>query len=359
MRIFRTCLIGLLLVGIGTSVGRAGLTVERSNDETPRNAVVIGNTDYTEFQPLVAAVRDARLVSEALRQIGFDVVLIANADSTVMRLVTAKLPLLFEPEGIGLFYYSGYGAEVDGANYLLPTDSSPGTKQQLLETAAALKAVSERAQLAGIASQLLILDANRQVPAFGALDGVHATFAPPSAVGDDFFAVLATAPGTTAPPTAGETSPLAAAFAAAVGRTGLDIADIFRIIRMRTRESTGGDQIPWAFSSLAEAFILNPATGSEPTRGALITSCDLLAADPADADRVAPPVGTDTLDVLTALRECERAVLAEPDNPRQLYQFARTVELVGAPADALALYQGAATFGYAAAIARLTELGAR
>lgn len=359
MRIVRTCMMGLLLVGFGVGIGRAGLTVDNSSNDAPRNAIVIGNTQYTEFPPLTAAQQDARLVSDALRQIGFNVVLIANADSRMMRLMSAKLPLLFEPGGIGLFYYSGYGAQVNGANYLLPTDSNPRTKQLLLETAVALTAVSERAQLAGTSLQLLVLDANRQEYSFAALDGVSATFAPPDMAGDDVVAISATAPGETAPPTTGQTSPFAEAFAAAIGEAGLDIVTIFRAVRMRVRENTDGAQIPWMTFALTDESVLAAATDTRSPRGALITSCDLLAADPRDADRLAPPVSTEALDALTALRECERAVLAEPDDPRQLFQFARTIEIVGTTTDALALYRNAATSGYAAAIARLAELGVR
>ncbi len=358
MRALPACMMGLLLIVIGASGGRAGLTVTQSTDVARRTAVVIGNTNYLNMPRIETARQDARLVSEALLQIGVNVVFIANADAKTMGLLAAKLPLLFEPEGVGLFYYSGYGAFMDGVNYLLPTDSGINSKRQLAQTAIALKTLSGRAQLAGVTLQLLVLDANRQAGALSGLDGVEPSFSAPS-LGEDFFVMLASAPGTVAGATADQTSPLATAFARAIGKTELSIADMFRDIRRQVRENTGGVQIPWASSSLGVSYILNPAAGPNGARGALITTCDLLAADPGDSERVAPPVGPDDVDAPAALRACELAVQAEPNNPRQLFQFARIVEIVGTPADALTLYQAAAALGYGAAIKHLTQIGAR
>lgn len=358
MRVLPACMMGLLLVVIGASGGRAGLTVTQTTDVAPRTAVVIGNTNYLNMPRIEAAVPDARLVSEALLQIGVNVVFIANADAKIMGLLAAKLPLLFEPEGVGLFYYSGYGAHMNGLNYLLPTDSGVNSKRQLAQTAIALRTLTGRGQLAGVTLQLLVLDANRQAGALSGLDGVEAAFSAPS-LGEDFFVMLATAPGTLAAATPVQTSPLATAFAQAVGKTELSIADIFRDIRRQVRENTGGAQIPWASSSLGVRYILNPDAGPNGARGALITTCDLLAADPGDSERVAPPVGPEDVDAPAALRACELAVRAEPDNPRQLFQFARVVEMVGTPADALTLYQTAAALGYGAAVQHLTQIGAR
>jgi uncharacterized caspase-like protein len=206
--------------------------------------------------------------------------------------------------------------------------------------------------------QLLVLDANRQAGALSDLEGVEPSFAAPN-LGEDFFVMYGTAPGTTAALTADPTSPMAIAFAQTIGKTELNVADIFREIRRQVRKNTGGTQIPWASSSLAEAYILNPASSPAPPRGALITACDLLAAAPNDDERAAPPVGQGAIDAPAALRACELAVLAEPDSPRQLFQFARTVGIVGTPADALGLYQAAADLGYKAAIEHLTQIGAR
>ena len=90
----------------------------------PRFAFVLGNQKYKE-SPLKNTVSDARLISEKLKESGFDVTFKTDLDTNMLR---EEIGLYAEKVGeagrdsISLFYYAGHGVQVGGVNYLVPID---------------------------------------------------------------------------------------------------------------------------------------------------------------------------------------------------------------------------------------------
>ncbi|MCX6301697.1 MAG: caspase family protein [Bacteroidia bacterium] len=88
-----------------------------------RLALVFGNSQYKLGSPLKNPVNDANLMEGTLKQLGFDVIKRLNATKAEMeaaiREFTEKLPNY----NVALFYYAGHGNQVDGKNYLIPTDA--------------------------------------------------------------------------------------------------------------------------------------------------------------------------------------------------------------------------------------------
>src|SRR5262245_10153901 len=91
-----------------------------------RLALIITNQDYPpEVGALSKSHADGEIINQALRKVGFDVLLLKDAERPAMlgaislyaeRLKTAG------PNGVGFFYYAGHGAATErfGDNYLLP-----------------------------------------------------------------------------------------------------------------------------------------------------------------------------------------------------------------------------------------------
>lgn len=94
-----------------------------------------------------------------------------------------------------------------------------------------------------------------------------------------------------------------------------------------------------------------PASGSG--LGTIVTRCDLLAADPADPRRIAPPIRSGLVNLREAARACGFALARDPDNPRLQFQFGRVLEIAGRY-DWARLYYLRASREYSAA---LTNLG--
>ena len=95
------------------------------NSQAQRVAWVVGNSDYADGT-LPNPVNDAKLVSDSLEALGFQVQLDLNLKSADEFGASAQRVLsnLGEAE-VFLFYYAGHGIQVDNENYLIPTEADP------------------------------------------------------------------------------------------------------------------------------------------------------------------------------------------------------------------------------------------
>jgi TPR repeat protein len=94
-----------------------------------------------------------------------------------------------------------------------------------------------------------------------------------------------------------------------------------------------------------------PVSGSGLS--SIVTRCDVLASDPADPQRIAPPIRGGLVNLREAARACGFALARDPDNPRLLFQFGRVLQIAGRY-DWARLYYLRASREYSAA---LTNLG--
>lgn len=101
-------MLGLLLLCAAT----AGHAAER-------HALIIGNGGY-QHAPLRNPVTDARAMASALDGLGFDVVLLEDADQRQMEQAIRGFGRDLRGGGVGLFYFAGHGIQTAGRNYLVP-----------------------------------------------------------------------------------------------------------------------------------------------------------------------------------------------------------------------------------------------
>jgi hypothetical protein len=116
---FRTLFYCLLIVGISGLVATSVARAEK------RLALVVGIDKYPNLTPnsqLQKAVNDARAVSGALRDIGFNVRTLENAQRAQMSEAFGNLEQSIAPGDTVFIYFAGHGVEFAGANYLLPGD---------------------------------------------------------------------------------------------------------------------------------------------------------------------------------------------------------------------------------------------
>jgi uncharacterized caspase-like protein len=126
---------------------------------------VIGNSAYgAAIGTLPNPVNDAMDMAATLQPLGFTVTLLLNATRQQMEEALAAFRRQLRPGGVGLFYFAGHGAQVEGTNYLIPVGAN-------VEHAATTKAESVSAEQvlasmtgAGTALNILILDACRNNP---------------------------------------------------------------------------------------------------------------------------------------------------------------------------------------------------
>jgi uncharacterized caspase-like protein len=89
-----------------------------------RVALVIGNSSYAPAPALDNPVNDATAVSIMLEGAGFQVVETrSNLDLAGMGRVIRDFAMMTRDADVAVVFYAGHGIEVDGANYLVPTDA--------------------------------------------------------------------------------------------------------------------------------------------------------------------------------------------------------------------------------------------
>src|SRR5262249_3780577 len=109
----------LVVLLIGVSVASADAQTKGLDAREHRVALVIGNAAYADA-PLNNPGNDARGLAQALRAQGFEVIERVDADVTTMRRAVAQFGEKMREGGIGLFYYSGHGMQVNGRHFLVP-----------------------------------------------------------------------------------------------------------------------------------------------------------------------------------------------------------------------------------------------
>ncbi len=225
-----------------------------------RVAFVVGNANYSKG-PLKNSLNDAGLVAEALRSIGFDIV--EGADVSQQDFVRTYRDFLAKvagggPDTIAVVYFSGYGLEYEGENFLVTADAQlardsdiPLEAVRLSDLLRPLADTPARARVVmlDVAHPLPFLDGRplaRGLAAIEAPAGTLVSFsAGPSMIVDEG---------------AGPYGPFATAVAEMIRAPGVDLDAAFVEIRSRTHQLTEGAQTPWHVSALGGPVVLVPAT---------------------------------------------------------------------------------------------------
>ncbi len=230
-----------------------------------RVALVIGNAAYTEIKSLPNPRNDADLMGRTLREVGFDVVSVTDADRRAMgRAIQRFGKMLREagPDAVGLFYYAGHGVQSRGQNFLVPLRSSILDEADLALEAISAADVLAQMEAAGNALNLVILDACRDNP-FASVRGADGRgLARVEAAGGSLVA-FAAAPGESAADGDGANSPYTLALAETLREPGLPIEQVFKRVRIQVRHATSGRQTPWEESSLLGDFYFVPGNLSD------------------------------------------------------------------------------------------------
>ena len=138
-----------------------------SADAAKRVALVVGNNDYANVPKLERAVSDANAVGEALRSIGYEVVVGTNLSRRGMNDKLAELEKRIALGDIVFFYYAGHGVALGAENVLLPVDMpavQAGEQERVREEGITADRIVRRLQQKGAATTFMVLDACRNNP---------------------------------------------------------------------------------------------------------------------------------------------------------------------------------------------------
>ena len=253
-----------------------------------RIALLIGNQVYN---PKVGLLRnphdDVARVGTALKQLGFEVTILKDADYRAMDVAIKRFITDVRSKGkgtISFFYYSGHGAANPDTqiNYLIPVDvADPNDGNLWYQSFQQNDLIEKLAKLAPNATHYVVFDAcrnelNLSGPAAKAI-GAEKGFVPvPQTPG--LLIAYATAQGKTATDVGDHGGPYARALADEIVKPGIEAVNMFRNVQIRVKEDIGQD--PWlSIPALPEVYLAGrgeekPAATSVPPPQAAVSEVE-------------------------------------------------------------------------------------
>lgn len=219
-----------------------------------RVALVIGNSSYSD-RPLKNPVNDATLMQKVLRDLGFDVSVLRNADRKSMLAGLRDFEGKARDADVALFFYAGHGAQVAGNNYLIPVNAQILGESDVPDEAVDAGSVMRRIEDAKARVGLVILDACRDNPFAGANRSSTRGLARMS-VPTGTIVAYATAPGSVAADGTGANGVYTEQLARQLREPGLDIKDVFDRTAQEVERITSGKQRPREEVGLRGRYVL-------------------------------------------------------------------------------------------------------
>ena len=230
-----------------------------------RLALVVGNDAYRAQSALRNAVNDARAVASALGAVGFAVTRVENANRARLTSALSAFAGSLRGDDVALFYFAGHGVQVDGVNYLMPTDYTGQSSSALRFDAVSASDVQEMLRPARVA--MLVFDACRNNPYRGVRGGTG--LAPMEARGT-LVAYAAGAGEVAADAAPGEANGLfTSKLVEALREPGLTASALFMRVRQEVVAAPNEEQWPAVYNNLLADFVFRPAlTAGGGTGGA-------------------------------------------------------------------------------------------
>ena len=231
--------------------------------EEKRLALVIGNSDYTVAQ-LDNPVNDAVLMAKTLDSLNFDVILDTNL-ATRRDFIESikKFGVRVHEYDVTFIYYAGHGIQLNGENYMLPTNETFESEFDVEEYGVKVQSILRFLNSDISKMSVFVLDACRNNPFESSwnkrrsLDkgsGLARVEVPSGSL-----IAFSTAPGSTAPDGSGENSLYCSILSEQLLVPESSIEQVFRNVRSEIHSLTNGEQRPVENTQLlGEEYFLIP-----------------------------------------------------------------------------------------------------
>ena len=215
-----------------------------------RLALVVGNAAYEFAGRLRNPANDAHDMATALTELGFDVSLKTNLARPALLAEVHRFLDKAAAHSLRLFYYAGHGIQVDGENYLVPTDANPTSSRAVEYDCIPLGRILGPLHDLHPGVNLVVLDACRDNPFARRWRTIAAPrgLAPVSAP-EGSLICYATAPGEVASDGDGRNGVYTGALLRRL-TLDLEISQVMQRVRRDVRSETDRAQIPWEATSL-------------------------------------------------------------------------------------------------------------
>ena len=134
------------------------------SQEEKRLALVIGNSNYDSIAKLANPVNDAKLIARTLDSLDFEVILATDLDKGEFMSKVVEFGKKRANYDVGFVYYAGHGVQINGENYLLPTNQNFDEEWEVEEYAINVNRIMKYLTKLTDQVNILILDACRNNP---------------------------------------------------------------------------------------------------------------------------------------------------------------------------------------------------
>ena len=127
-------------------------------------ALVIGNDSYVNVGKLKNAREDANTMAESLKNINYKVTLKLDVNQKEMKAAIRNFANTVQGGDEVIIFYAGHGIQIQGANYLLPTDLEVENETQIKDDAVQLQRILDDMNDRKAKLTVAIIDACRNNP---------------------------------------------------------------------------------------------------------------------------------------------------------------------------------------------------
>ena len=267
---------GLLWLGLLTLAVASGMGSAFAAEPRPRVALVVGISQYKSLAPLPTTRNDAQDMAAALKNLGFEVTTVLDADADQLRNQLQDFAKTLASErqanALAVFYFAGYGLQRAGRNYMLPASFDTERDRRSLDEAAirldtqVFAAMTQRKGAAGAGLNIIVVDASREDP-FGERPGLARVEVP--------AATLIAYPAEAGQKVTDAFNPKAPERNGIYARQllrglsapspGVDMLTFFKTVKSQVAAVTRNEQDPLVMSNLDGLDLASLATDNAPT----------------------------------------------------------------------------------------------
>jgi formylglycine-generating enzyme required for sulfatase activity len=232
------------------------LAAAHAQPAATRIALIIGNSNYPDAgSPLATTANDARTLADEFRLLNFNVELKENLKKDEMQRTIDAFVGKVTKDTEAIFYFSGFGLQVDRRTYLLPVNAQIWNEADVRRDGISIDLVVAEMHRRGAKVTVVIIDAARRNPferRFRATPaGLAALEAP-----EGTLALYSAAPGVVLRDSdnAKPNSVFVAELVKELRSPNQTAEQAFNLTRIGVSRASNNEIVPWVASSLLEEF---------------------------------------------------------------------------------------------------------
>ena len=237
-----------------------------SQQRAHRVALIIGNANYPDAStPLSTTVKDARTLADEFKRLDFEVDSVENAGKEELRRAIDAFTAKVRKDTEALFYFSGFGLQVQRRSYLLPVNAQIWSENDVSRDAISIDDVLADIHRKGAKVKIIIVDAARRNPFERRFRASPMGLAPLGAP-EGTLALFSVAPGTVLNDRDGAeaNSILVTELIKELRSPNQPAEQAFNRTRIGVARASNNEIVPWIASSLLEEFYFRGSAASAP-----------------------------------------------------------------------------------------------